>query len=78
MRDLFVADLLAVVQATGTDDEAAINPPSALQQALHSGRDRVRSSAQRDDPGGELATEKKSPKPLQLVDLGDDVRCEAK
>ncbi len=78
MRDLFVADLPTVVQATGMDNEAAINPPSTLQQALHSGRDRVRSSAQQDDLGAGLATEKKSPKPLQLADLGDDVRCDTR
>ena len=63
-----------VLRATGTDDHTA---KGALQLAQQSGRETRRAAAKGCEGESEGNARKKSPKPLRVADLGDDLRCDA-
>jgi len=63
------------LRATGTDNRTA---KGAQQQAQQSERETRRSAAKGCERETEGNAQKKTPKPLQIADLGDDVRCTAK
>jgi hypothetical protein len=65
------------LRATGTDDAAANVPTGAQQQAQQSGRETMRASATGCQSQSDERPPKTSRKPLQLADLGDDVRDDA-
>ena len=58
------------LRATGTDDQAA----KALRLAQQSERETRRSAAKGCERESEGNAQKKTPKPLQIADLGDGVR----
>ena len=59
------------LRATGTDNRTA-------KGAQQSERETRRSAAKGCERETEGNAQKKTPKPLQIADLGDDVRCTAK
>ena len=63
------------LRATGTDNRTA---KGAQQLAQQSERETRRSAAKGCERETEGNAQKKTPKPLQIADLGDDVRCTAK
>ena len=63
-----------VLRATGTDDHTA---KIAMQLAQQSGRETRRAAAKGCEGESEGTAQKKSPKPLQIKDLGDNLRCDA-
>ena len=63
-----------VLRATGTDDHTA---KGALQLAQQSGREPRRAAAKGCEGESEGNVQKKSPKPLRVADLSDDLRCGA-
>jgi len=65
------------LRATGTDDQMAKAPETALHLAQQLGRETRRSDAKGCDNRTKLAAQKKTPKPLRVADLGDDVRPDA-
>ena len=62
------------LRATGTDNHPA---KGALQLAQQSGRETRRAAAKGCEGESEGNAQKKSPKPLRVEDLGDDLRCDA-
>ena len=78
MRDMFTGPSEAL-RATGTDDVAVQdieNQRSAWRSAQ--GAKRCVDNATGCDEGTKPTAQKKTPKPLQLAHLGDDVRSDAK
>ena len=80
MRDVLFAlpELPEALRATGTDHAAADSPETALHLAQQLGRETPRSDAKGCDDRTKPAAQTESPKPLQIADLGDDVRSDAK
>ena len=73
MRDMFTGPP-ETLRATGTDDAAADTPKGAQRQAQQSGREMGRQRATACDGRTEREAQRESPKPLEIADLGDDVR----
>ena len=73
MRDLLFT-LPEALRATGTDDNCQLGTGDAQRAARETRRTDARACDDRTMP----AAQKKSPKPLQIADLGDDVRRDAK
>ncbi len=65
------------LRASGTDNQTAEAPKGALQLAQQLGRAARRSTATGCERESEGDTQKKTPKPLRINDLGDDVRDDA-
>ena len=65
------------MRATGTDDLPIDDPEIAQRTAQRAGRETWQSTATGCDRQSESDAQKKSPKPLQIADLGDCVQEEA-
>ncbi len=62
------------LRATGTDDLTVEDPEGAQRQAQRAERETRRSTAKECERESAGDAQKKSPKPLQIADLGDCVR----
>ena len=77
MRDMLSLDLPEAMRGTGTDD-ATVEPPKLAQRmAQRAGRDTGQIGAKECDRRTKPHAQKKTPKPLQIVDLGDEVQGDA-
>ncbi len=77
MRDMLSIDLPEAMRGTGTDD-ATVEPPKVAQRMAQSARRETgQIGASCGDEESNSEVQKKSPKPLQIVDLGDGVRGDA-
>ena len=76
MRQMLVGPPEAL-RATGTDDNCQLGTRDAQRLAQRADRETRRSDAKGCDDRTKLAAQKESPKPLQIADLGDSVRCNA-
>ncbi len=77
MREMLIAPAKAL-RATGTDNAAADIPNGAQRQAQRAGRESGQSGARGCDDETNPTAQKKTPKPLQIADLSDDLRPHAK
>jgi len=79
MREMFAAPPEAL-RATGTDNAVAApkeSPKTAQRLAQREGREGMRETAKGSDSQGESRAQKRTPKPLQIADLGEGVRDDA-
>ena len=76
MREMLVNPPEAL-RATGTDNQAAETQTGAQRQAQRTQRETTRTNATESDERTRPVAQRESPKPLQIADLGDDVRSDA-
>jgi len=77
MRTLLTTDLPETHQSTGTDDLPVVEPMKAQRRAQQSGRETGQTAARECNTRTKPHGPKKTPKPLQIADLSDDMQPDA-
>jgi hypothetical protein len=78
MRAMLFDDQPEEMRATGTHGNCQLSTRDAQRQAQQMARETGRTDAKGCETLSNAKTQSESPKPLQIADLGDDVRCDAR